>query len=150
MKQVATDDRDSGIQKCYLNQAKAIEELLIGSGGEAFREIERRIFRFCPFEAIGMVRQEIRHARFLSFILDPNRPHPFHDHLLKAFFQVVLGEQDGQIKLHPLTVHCSDYSDALIYRERDNIDIMIEIPGGSRNTGKKGLVIAVELRVRTH
>lgn len=61
MKQVATDDRDSGIQKSYLNQAKAIEELLIGSGGEAFREIERRIFRFCPFEAIGMVRQEVRH-----------------------------------------------------------------------------------------
>lgn len=128
-------------------KAEAIEDLLIGSGGEAFREIERRIFRFCPFEAIGMVRQEIRHARFLSFILDPNRPHPFHDHLLKAFLQVA-SDRARKVSLDvPLAIHRPDCSAALIHRERDNIDIMVEIPPASRISGEKGLVVAVELKI---
>jgi len=126
-------------------KAKDIETLLIGSGADMFREFEQRISHFCPFEAIGMVRQEIRHAHFLSFILDPNRPHPFQDHLLKTFLQEVVAQaQEGQIAIQPLTIHCSDYSNALVYRERYNIDFMIEIPANHYGSGRKGLVVTVE------
>ncbi|MEM6307226.1 MAG: hypothetical protein AAF701_04510, partial [Pseudomonadota bacterium] len=42
-----------------------------------FRDLESQARIFCPFEAIGMVNQEIRHAYFLAYILDPDRPHGF-------------------------------------------------------------------------
>jgi hypothetical protein len=129
-------------------KSKAIEALLIGSGANLFREFENRFSKFCPFEAIGMVRQEIRHAHFLSFVLDPNRPHPFQDHLLKGFIQEVVAQaQDGQINIQPLNIHCSDLSGALVYRERSNIDFMIEIPSNAFGSKAKGLVVTVELKV---
>ncbi|WP_223428980.1 PD-(D/E)XK nuclease family protein [Tateyamaria pelophila] len=129
-------------------KSKAIEALLIGSGAHQFRDFENRFSNFCPFEAVGMVRQEIRHAHFLSFILDPNRPHPFQDHLLKGFIQEVIAQaQDGQVNIQPLTIHCSDFSSALIYRERSNIDFMIEIPPKTFPGEAKGLVVTVELKV---
>lgn len=129
-------------------KSKAIEALLIGSGANLFREFENRFSKFCPFEAIGMVRQEIRHAHFLSFVLDPNRPHPFQDHLLKGFIQEVVAQaQDGQINIQPLNIHCSDFSGALVYRERSNIDFMIEIPSNAFGSKAKGLVVTVELKV---
>lgn len=68
------------------DKAKKIEALLMGTGAENFRLLEQKISQFCPFEAIGMVRQEIKHAHFLSFILDPNRPHPFKDNFFESFF----------------------------------------------------------------
>jgi len=129
-------------------KAKDIEALLIGSGAEMFRELELKISRFCPFEAIGMVRQEIRHAHFLSFILDPNRPHPFGDSLLKTFLQEVIAQaREEQITVQPLTIHCADYSNALVYRERHNIDFMIEIPPGQQGSNDKGLIVTAELKV---
>ncbi len=132
----------------YFKQSKAIEALLIGSGADQFREFEKNFSGFCAFEAIGMVRQEIRHAHFLSFILDPNRPHPFQDNLLKSFLhEVVEQAQDDQLNIRPLTVHCADLSGALVYRERSNIDFMIEIPSSAFGGASKGLVVTVELKV---
>lgn len=140
-----TED-EAGFSK--FERSKAIEALLIGSGADLFREFENRFSNFCPFEAIGMVRQEIRHAHFLSFILDPNRPHPFQDHLLKGFLQEIIAQaQDGQMNIQPLNIHCSDLSSALVYRERSNIDFMIEIPSNAFGSEAKGLVVTVELKV---
>lgn len=141
-------DVDDKLSKTNAEKAKLIEDLLIGSGSDLFRQFEQRFSKFCPFEAIGMVRQEIRHAHFLSFIFDPNRPHPFQDHFLKCFLQEIVSQaQIDQIKIQPLTIHCSDFSNALIYRERGNIDFMIEIPPGSYSGSERGLVITVELKI---
>ncbi|PVB61272.1 hypothetical protein DCO57_13640 [Labrenzia sp. 011] len=63
---------------------KLLEDFLVGHSNNDFENFEQRISHFCPFEAIGMVRQEIRHSNFLSFILDPNNSHPFGDRLLKT------------------------------------------------------------------
>ncbi|UYV37712.1 PD-(D/E)XK nuclease family protein [Rhodobacteraceae bacterium D3-12] len=142
------DDSENDKVLSNFEKSKAIEALLIGSGANLFREFENRFSKFCPFEAIGMVRQEIRHAHFLSFILDPNRPHPFQDHLLKGFLQEVVAQaQDGQIDIQPLNIHCSDFSGALVYRERSDIDFMIEIPSTAFSSKAKGLVVTVELKV---
>lgn len=142
------ENHEHSLVRSNEDKAKAIEALLIGSEANLFRELESKITQFCPFEAIGMVRQEIRHAHFLSFILDPNRPHPFDDTLLKTFLQEVTTQaQKDQITLQPLTIHCSDYSNAIVYRERDNIDFMIEIPPGYNTEYSKGLIVAVELKI---
>lgn len=63
-----------------------LEDLVIRS--EGFRRLEAELSYFCTFEAMGMTDQEIRHAHFLSYILDPNRPHGFEDAYLRAFLNV--------------------------------------------------------------
>lgn len=131
-----------------LEKAKLIEKLLIGPEADLFSELEQRMSKFCPFEAIGMVRQEIRHAHFLSFILDPNRPHSFRDDFLKAFLQeIVIQAQDGQSNLQPLQIHCADFTSAMIYRERANIDLLVEVPPGFSRALDKGLIVTIELKV---
>jgi len=143
-----SDEVDDEPPPTTVEKIRSIEKLLIGPASEEFRKLEQQISVFCPFEAIGMVRQEIRHAHFLSYILDPHRPHGIQDIFLKAFLhEVVLQAQEGQVSLQPLEIHCSDYSQALVYRERADIDLLVEVPANSMGSGKKGMVVAIELKV---
>ncbi len=103
-----------------------------------FRALEEMLNVFCPFEAVGMVHQEIRHAHYLAYILNPNKPHGFGIKPLNAFLRLALGKEipadsDAQ------------YGDIKIIRERDDIDLRIEIPGGMLQ--EKAIVLAVELKI---
>ena len=73
----------------------ALARLFIGN--DDFEEIERAFDRFCPFEAVGMVGQEVRHGHFLSYVLDPQRPYGFGAACLQALMKVateaVVGSQ---------------------------------------------------------
>ncbi|MGU9961429.1 MAG: PD-(D/E)XK nuclease family protein [Candidatus Puniceispirillales bacterium WSBS_2018_MAG_OTU23] len=121
----------------------AIENLLIGNGAEDFQTLEGLAKQFCPFEAIGMVKMEIRHAHFLCFLLDPKASHPFHDKFLKAFLQAVVSGNTTDKKPTLMDVHLMDCSNAIIYREKSNIDLLIEIESAS---GER-LVVAVEMKI---
>ena len=46
--------------------------------------------RFNMFEALGLVRQEIRHSAFLRWILDPAEPHGLGDYPLRQFVRQVI------------------------------------------------------------
>ena len=37
--------------------------------------LESKVSRFNIFEAVGMVRQEIKHSHFIKFLLDPSEKH---------------------------------------------------------------------------
>lgn len=120
--------------------------LLTEDGSGTFSQLLDMSDRFCPFEAIGMVDQEIRHSNFLTFILDPNRPHPFSGTLLKAFLTVVLAaSEEGQFPLSPIELHFLDTSSASVFRERGRIDMLFEIPFARDG---KGLVVAVEIKIK--
>ena len=125
------------------DKIKAIENLLIGNGAEDFQTLEGLAKQFCPFEAIGMVKTEIRHAHFLCSLLDPKASHPFHDKFLKAFLQAVVSGNTTDKKPTPMDVHLMDCSNAIIYREKSNIDLLIEIESAS---GER-LVVAVEMKI---
>ena len=43
--------------------------------------------RFNVFEAIGFVRQEVKHSRFLAFLLDPKQTHDLGDLFLRCFLR---------------------------------------------------------------
>jgi hypothetical protein len=133
------------VEKTYKNKKNEIENLLVGAGAEDFLDLETRLQKFCPFEAIGMVRAEIRHAHFLHFLLNPKASHPFQDKLLKVFLQAVFSEdslsQDNQLSM--IEIHLMDCSNAIILREKSRIDLLIEIES---NAGK-GVVVAVEIKV---
>ena len=56
---------------------KAPECFLVGN-----RDLERLevlLDRFNILEALGVVRQELRHSDFLRFLLDPRNPHGLED-----------------------------------------------------------------------
>ncbi len=55
-------------QEDRLTITSDLEVLLTATGQDSFQALEQRISVFCPFEAIGMVRQELKHSNFLSFI----------------------------------------------------------------------------------
>jgi hypothetical protein len=105
-----------------------------GSGAEHLETVSRNMKVFCPFEAVGMVRQEIRHSNFLAYILDPNRPHGFGALLLKSFIALLTEEEISESRMLRARVH----------RELYNIDLLVDIPP---ENGKKRLVIAIEVKV---
>lgn len=120
-----------------------LEALIIGS--EDFRTFEAKTDQFCPFEATGMVRQEIRHSHFLAFILDSNRPHEFGNLFLKEFLYLVAeGAMENSV-YSKLDFHFMDIANLRVLREWKNIDILIEIETASAT--EKGLVIAIENKV---
>ena len=122
------------------NMLEKLADLLTGHGASDFRTIEERTKYFCPFEAVGMVRQEIRHSNFLAYILDPQRPHGLDDTVLRTFLMEIA---QGSAK-ERLDIHFRDLENARVQREADNIDILITIP---KSGGTRGLVVAVELKV---
>lgn len=106
-----------------------------------FSELEQALDVFCPFEAVGMVSQEIRHGRFLSYIFDPNRPHGFGVECLRGLMAAA-SRSSHQISsnISLLEAHLMNFDGATVHREWRSIDILIEVPG-------QDLIVAVELKI---
>lgn len=108
-----------------------------------FQRIEDALDVFCPFEAMGMVRAEIRHGNFLAYILDPNRPHRFGSGILRPFLMEAFrtGHTAGLTSgLTSLDAHLMDLDSVDVRREWQNIDLLIEIP-------RDKTVVAIELKI---
>jgi hypothetical protein len=103
---------------------------------EDFAKLEQILDIFCPFEAVGMVRQEIRHAHFLAYYLDPNRPHGFGDACLRAFLTKAIEAQGktGPSGIGILDIHMMDLQNGLVaYSCRS--DYSFRLPGVRRPGG---------------
>jgi len=55
-----------------------------------FELLEASLDQFNVFEALGAVRQELRHSRFLAFLLDPEENHGLGDEFARRVLQRVL------------------------------------------------------------
>jgi hypothetical protein len=55
----------------------ALQDFLVEN--EDLERLEALLDRFNVFEAIGAVRQEVRHSDFLAFLLDPQQSHGLGD-----------------------------------------------------------------------
>lgn len=127
------------------NIVKLLEDLVIQS--EEFRQLGSDLSYFCPFEAMGMMDQEIRHASFLSYILDPSKPHGFDDAYLRAFLNIATEKGLGRnIYLRPIDVHFLDLSNVKIVREKQHVDLRIELQA-SRTASNKPVVMIFELKI---
>lgn len=116
-----------------------LERLVIDN--PAFDQLDAAMDVFCPFDAVGMSRQEVRHGHFLQYVLDPARPHGFGAECLRAFMRAVAGTLAGNgLGIAPLDVHLMDLDGAVVRREYQAIDLLIEIP-------RERLVIAIELKI---
>lgn len=112
-----------------------------------FDAIEKAQDVFCPFEAIGMIRQEIRHAYFLAYTLDPQRPHGFGAECFRALMRTAAyahkaarSPDSVDNTISPLAVHLMDFEKAQIRREWKRIDLLSIIE-------EEKLVVAIELKI---
>lgn len=106
-----------------------------------FNAVHRSMSPFNLFEAVGAVRSELRHSNFLAYLLSPSRPHGLGAKPLAALIRSVLTRMPAEERpLMALELLANDLDDAIVYRERDNIDVLIELPSMK-------LVVAIENKV---
>lgn len=104
-------------------------------------ELESLIAEFNIFEALGAVRQELRHSDFLAFLLNPSEKHGLGDAFLKRFLMRILSDAD-EPPVTPITINVTDLSEATVEREAQNIDILI-------HDEDSGLVCVIENKIFT-
>ncbi|PTM96113.1 PD-(D/E)XK nuclease family protein [Mycoplana dimorpha] len=118
-----------------------LEKLLLEDAN--FAELEREFDQYCPFEALGMVRSEVRHGNYLSYLLSPGRPHGFNTQVLRAFLMCITQKcvsLQSEFSLKALDVHLMDIDQADVRREWRNIDLLIVLRSSK-------IVIPIELKI---
>jgi hypothetical protein len=111
--------------KNNIEEIKILEEFLVNN--KDLENLEASISKFNIFEAMGAIRQELRHSDFLSYLLNPGENHGFQDLFLKRFLQKCVMSSD-KVKINAVEIDTADYSGVEIKREWNNIDILISIP----------------------
>jgi hypothetical protein len=103
---------------------KALEALLIGN--QDLVHLESLLDQFNMFEAIGVVRQELRHSDFLAFLLDPRQNHGLEDIFVKQLLQkALLAAENIDTPITPIDLDIWDLRQARVQREWSNIDILL-------------------------
>jgi hypothetical protein len=107
-----------------------------------FQSLDARFGRFNIFEAVGAVRGELRHSDFLSFILSPGRSHGLGSLPLQRLLRAILARmRPDRRPLRPLEVAVGNLDGAVVHRERDRIDLLVEVRALK-------LVVAIENKIR--
>lgn len=89
------------------------------------------------FEVLRAQTYEIRHSNFLAWLLDPKGNHALGDQILRAFLtDLSLDERSSEFSV--MTIQDLDFNDVTIYREWNNIDIVLVF---------KNLVVALENKI---
>ena len=83
--------------------------------------------QFNIFASLGVVRQELRHSNFLSWILNPFETHNLGDYFLSSFLKMAAfnKSEDKIIDLDLLDIDALDFSDASVLVEWQKIDILM-------------------------
>jgi hypothetical protein len=104
--------------------------------------VQDRMSRFNLFEALGAVTGELRHSNFLAHLLSPGRPHGLGSLPLEALLRRVLESMPpAQRPVSTLELIVGDLDGAVVHRERDGIDLLIEVDALE-------LVVVIENKVR--
>lgn len=123
------------------NDITKISELIIKDPN--FRILSELQDVYCPFEALGVARTEIRHSNFLSNLITPSATHGFGDLFLRSFLEALLSQTEATVLR--LDLHLENLGNVEVFREWRHIDILIRLPRA--HEGKVDLVFAVELKI---
>lgn len=100
-------------------------------------QLNDSLSEFNLFEALGAVRQELRHSNFLAWLLNPSENHGLGDYALRKFVMLVAREvNDPSANITPSW----PLENAEIRREWRNIDILIADP-------QKKYVVVIENKI---
>lgn len=110
------------------NQQEVLGKLIIDN--QDLNHLESILSEFNIFEAVGVIRQEIRHSNFLAFLLNPLETHRLRDLFLKKLLICALLNSENP-PLSPIEIDIADLENAEIRREWRNIDILIYSPSNN-------------------
>lgn len=102
---------------------KSLERFIVGNSD--LEELELQLEKFNIFEAIGVVRQELRHSNFLAFLLDPNQNSGLGQAFLNRFLQKAILNSNSELTITPIDLDSWDLHNVIVQREWQNIDILI-------------------------
>jgi hypothetical protein len=106
------------------NTRHCLEEFVVGN--EDLERLEDLLSEFNLFEALDVVRQEVRHSAFLAFLLNPLANHGLGDVFLKRFLQkALLAFPDPSGNITPIDVDVWDLSETEVHREWHNLDLFL-------------------------
>lgn len=111
---------------------------------EDLEKLEKIVNEFNIFKALNIIKEEIRHSNFLSWLLDPQENHGLSDYFLKLFLKRVCSKARDLGNEAPSVVDIDtwDCSETEILREFQNIDILIK-------DEKNNFVCAIENKIET-
>lgn len=120
--------------------ARAALERFVVDNDELLR-LEERIGRFNIFDALSITRVEIRHSNFLAWLLDPSESHGQSGLFLRAILMDLLRQSPPELRpFSPIQLDGADLRGVRVWRERRNIDILIEC-------AEPRFVIAIENKI---
>lgn len=119
-------------------QRKLLESFVVGNC--ELERLEALLSQFNIFEAVGAVRQELRHSDFLAFLLDPTQSHGLNDAFAKRLIQkaLALSQQDSAVS--PIDLDVWNLDELLVQREWHNVDILL-------TDESHRLVVAIENKI---
>ena len=115
----------SEIEKEYSKILDLLEAFVVEN--KDLERLETLLAEFNIFEALGAVRQELRHSDYLAFILDPTQNHGLGDAFLKHLLKHVLARVIDP-PLNAVEIDVADMRSAVVRREWRHIDILIHDP----------------------
>ncbi len=103
---------------------KALESFLVGN--QDLERLEALLDRFNILEALGVVRQELRHSDFLAYLLDPKGNHGLGDAFVKRLLQrILMVAGDFNVPVTPIELELWDLDRIEVRREWNHIDILL-------------------------
>ena len=108
-----------------MNDVDALKAFI--DDNEDLEQLEALADRFNMFEAMGLVRQEIRHSAFLRWLLDPTETHGLGDCWLRQFLRLVIKsvEENSGDFLTLFDLDALNLGQAEVHKEWRNIDLLI-------------------------
>lgn len=119
-----------------------LTELLVRD--REFEELSNAQDVYCPFEALGVARHEIRHSNFLADLITPAASHGFGELFLREFIDALM-EAAGNPELR-LRSQFDELAGAMVFREWRNIDLIVTIPTMAH---AHELVLVVEIKIES-
>ena len=105
--------------------------------------LEAVLNEFNSFNILGIAQHEIRHSNILSWLFDPNGNHNLGDMFLKKFLsEAIVTNENIDIKLNVFDIQMMTLRDALVKREWENIDLLIE-------SKQNKLVVLIENKINS-
>ncbi|MBQ3774626.1 MAG: PD-(D/E)XK nuclease family protein [Ruminobacter sp.] len=120
------DENEVALQK-FLLDINCLDELLPWTG------------KFNIFDVLKISKTELRHSNVLSWLLSANENHGLGDAFIKGILQRIV-ENDTEGKYDVFRVLLQDFYSFFVYREWNNIDILLV-------SDEEKTVIAIENKV---
>jgi len=99
------------------------------SANSDLEELERLVSPFNIFEVLGATWHELRHSRFLAFMLDPRGSHGLGDAFLRRFLLHTLKQVEPDARpISLVDIDVADFAEVEVRREWRSIDILVLIP----------------------